>query len=114
MQTAHSEEFRMPRTKKDIGLAIIGCGRIGSLRARLAKMHPAVGFIALMDRDAAAAEKLAKDIGADFWCTDRHEAMSHPEVNAIIVATSEHEHTHPVVDALERQVPVLVRRSGVS
>src|SRR6185437_71853 len=65
-------ENTMPRVSKGIGLAIIGCGRIGSLRARLAKMHPAVGFVAVMDTDASAAQKLAKDIGADFWCTDRH------------------------------------------
>src|SRR3954471_7872141 len=100
----------MPGVNKTIGLAIIGCGRIGSLRARLAKMHAAVGFVAVMDTDAAAAQKLAKDIGADCWYTDRLEAMSRPEVNAIIVATSEHEHTHPVVDALKQQVPVLVEK----
>jgi predicted dehydrogenase len=100
----------MKSVKKEIGLAIIGCGRIGSLRARLAKMHPAVGFIAVMDTDPVAAQKLATEIGADFWCTDRHEAINRPEVNAIIVATSEHEHTHPVVDALQRQVPVLVEK----
>ena len=35
---------------KDIGLAIVGSGRIGTLRAKLAAGHPAVRFIAVSDR----------------------------------------------------------------
>lgn len=98
------------KSKKEIGLAIIGSGRIGTLRARLASMHPSVRFISVMDTDAAAAEKLAKTVDADHCTTDMHAALSHPEVNAIIVASSEHEHTAPVVAALQRKVPVLVEK----
>jgi predicted dehydrogenase len=98
------------KTKKEIGLAIIGSGRIGTLRARLASMHPSVRFISVMDTDAAAAEKLAKAVGADHCTTDMEAAISHPEVNAIIVASSEHEHTAPVVAALRKKVPVLVEK----
>lgn len=43
----------MKSPKKGIGLAIVGCGRIGSLRGRLAFMHPSVRFVAVMDTDAA-------------------------------------------------------------
>ena len=32
---------------KDLGIAVIGSGRIGTLRARLAAKHPAVRFVAL-------------------------------------------------------------------
>jgi predicted dehydrogenase len=96
--------------KKDIGLAIIGSGRIGTLRGRLAAMHPSVNFIAVMDTDAAAAAKLARTIDADFETTDMAAAISHPDVNAIIVSSSEHEHTAPVIDALKRKVPVLVEK----
>ena len=46
---------------KDIGLAIVGSGRIGTLRARLAAGHPAVRFIAVSDQDPAKAQKLAED-----------------------------------------------------
>jgi predicted dehydrogenase len=98
------------KAKKQIGLAIIGCGRIGTLRAKLAKMHPSVGYIAVSDVDPVAAEKLAKLIGADFWSTDSNEVMSRPEVTAINIATSEHEHTHPLLAALEKGVPVLVEK----
>ena len=46
---------------REIGLGIIGSGRIGTLRARLAPAHPAVRFIAVSDLDPANAEKLAED-----------------------------------------------------
>jgi len=96
--------------KKEIGLAIIGSGKIGTLRGKLAKMHPSVSYIAVSDKDPVAAEKLAKLIGADFWSVDRHEVMSRPEITAINIATSEHEHTQPLLDALEKKVPVLVEK----
>jgi predicted dehydrogenase len=100
----------MKAAKKDIGLAIIGSGRIGTLRGRLATMHPSVRFVAVMDTDAAAANKLAKTIDADFCTTDMQAAIDHPDVTAIIVASSEHEHAAPVIAALKRKVPVLVEK----
>ncbi|MDB5957595.1 Gfo/Idh/MocA family oxidoreductase [Ramlibacter sp.] len=96
--------------KQDIHLAIVGCGRIGTLRGRLAAMHPAVRSIVVMDTDAAAADKLARTIGASFCTTELAAAISRPEINAIIVSSSEHEHTTPVIAALRRQVPVLVEK----
>ena len=42
-----------------IGLGIVGSGRIGTLRARLAAGHSAVATIAVSDLDAANATKLA-------------------------------------------------------
>jgi glyceraldehyde-3-phosphate dehydrogenase/erythrose-4-phosphate dehydrogenase len=44
--------------KRDsLGIAVIGAGRIGTMRARLAAQHPAVNFIAVADlkQDAAQA-----------------------------------------------------------
>ena len=34
----------------NIGIAVVGSGRIGTLRARLAAKHPAVRFLAVSDR----------------------------------------------------------------
>ncbi|MBA2961081.1 MULTISPECIES: Gfo/Idh/MocA family protein [Ramlibacter] len=98
------------KAKKDIGLAIVGSGRIGTLRGRLAAMHPSVRFIGVMDTDEAAAQKLARTIDASFCTTDMEALVSHPEVNAIIVSSAEGEHTAPVLAGLRRQVPVLVEK----
>ena len=34
-----------------LGVAVIGAGRIGTLRARLAAKHPAVRYVAISDAD---------------------------------------------------------------
>ena len=48
----------------DIGIAVVGAGRIGTLRARLAAKHPAVRFLAISDRDPERASALAQAAGA--------------------------------------------------
>ena len=95
---------------KDLGLAIIGSGRIGTLRARLAAGHPAVRFIAVADQDAAKAKALADTVGAQFYSGDNAAVIDRPEVNAVIVSTSEGAHLAPMIAAIERGLPVLVEK----
>src|SRR5262252_1677901 len=86
--------------RSDLGIAVIGSGRIGTLRARLAAKHPAVRFLAISDRDPARAEALAAQAGADLHSCDNDAVISHPEVTAVIVSTPEQEHVTPVMKAL--------------
>src|SRR5262245_37152624 len=95
---------------KEIGLAIVGSGRIGTLRAKLAAGHPAVRFIAVSDADPAKAKKLAETVGAKAHSADNEAMIARPEVNAVIVSTSEGEHVKPILAALERGLPVLVEK----
>src|SRR5580693_10104284 len=96
--------------KADIGIAVVGAGRIGTLRARLAAKHPAVRFLAISDRDPARAKALAETAGADFHCGDNDAVIAHPDVTAVIVSTPEQEHVAPVVRALALGKPVLVEK----
>jgi predicted dehydrogenase len=95
---------------KPIGLAVIGSGRIGTLRARLASGHPAVRYIAVSDQDPDAARKLANTVGAQHHSADNDEIISRPEVNAVIVSTSEGEHVAPILKAIELGKRVLVEK----
>lgn len=95
---------------KELGIAVVGSGRIGSLRARLAAAHPAVKFLAVSDIDGDRAQRLARSAGADFSSGDNEAVIAHPQVNAVIVSTSEHEHVAPVLRALELGKPVLVEK----
>src|SRR3974390_823291 len=97
-------------TAKEIGLAIVGSGRIGTLRGRLAKDHPAVGYIACSDLDAGKARGLAERIGAQLHSGSNDEIISRPEVNAVVVSTSEGEHLAPVLKAIELGKAVLVEK----
>jgi predicted dehydrogenase len=96
--------------QKELGVAVVGAGRIGTLRARLAAKHPAVSFLAVSDLDPERARALAGQTGAAFHSGNNLEIIEHPEVNAVFVSTPEGQHAAPVRRALELGKPVLVEK----
>ena len=96
--------------RNELGIAVIGAGRIGTLRARLAAKHPAVKFLAIADLDPARAAALAKTTDADFHTGNNFEAIERPEVNAVFVSTPEDLHAAPVKHALELGKAVMVEK----
>jgi len=92
----------MTRQKKEIGLAIVGCGTIGRIRGMLAKEFPGIGWIGLCDINEEIGRKLAEDVGADFFTTDFNELLQRPEVTATIIATDENVHFHPTMAAIDQ------------
>src|SRR3954454_7039651 len=100
----------MSARTRPIGLGIIGSGRIGTLRGRLAAGHPAVSSITVSDLDPANAQKLAALVGGRSHGDDNLAVIEDPEVTAVIVSTSEGEHLAPMLAALERGKPVLVEK----
>lgn len=96
--------------QKQLGIAVVGSGRIGTLRARLARKHPSVGFLAISDLDAERARALAHQTGADYHSNDNFDVIGRPEVDAVFVSTPEGEHAAPIIRALELGKPVLVEK----
>jgi predicted dehydrogenase len=92
----------MSTKKKEIGLAIIGCGTIGRIRAMLAHDYPAVGWLGLCDINEDLGKKLTEDAQADFFTTDYNELLKCPEVNATIISTDENLHVGPTLAAVEQ------------
>jgi predicted dehydrogenase len=88
--------------RKEIGLAVIGCGTIGRIRAILAQNYPGVGWLGLCDIKEDLARKLAADAKADFYTADYKELLKRPEINATIIATDENYHVGPTLAAVER------------
>jgi len=91
----------MTQTHRQFGLAVVGCGAIGSIRTRLARAYPGVGWIGLCDKDEARAKRLAAEVHADFVTTDYEVLMARPEVDAAIIATNENYHVGPTMAALK-------------
>ena len=87
--------------RREIGLAIIGCGTIGRIRAKFARAYPGVGWIGLCDVKSDLGHKLRDDIDADFFTTDYRELLNRPEVTATIIATDENFHFDPTMLAIE-------------
>jgi len=98
------------RSKKPIGLALIGCGKIGRIRAKFAADYPGVEWFGLCDIDEKTGKKLAGDVDSDFFTVDLEELLDRPEVNAVIVATHSTMHVEPVRAAAERGLPMLVEK----
>lgn len=90
------------KPRKQIGLAVVGCGTIGRIRAKFARDYPGVGWIGLCDVKSDIGQALADDVQADFFTTDYRELLARPEVTATIIATDENFHFDPTMLAIEK------------
>jgi predicted dehydrogenase len=94
-------------------VAIIGCGRMGRVRASACRALGA-DVVAVVDRDAAAAASLAAAF-PDALGSHAIEELDWRAVDAAVVCTPPAERTTPVLAAIEAGVPVLVEKPvGVS
>ena len=93
-----------------IGLAVIGAGKIGRHRARLAQQHAGVAFLGIADIDEEAARSLAEEVGADTWTTDVASLVGSTDVDAVIISTQEMAHTEPLLQTLPFGKPTLVEK----
>lgn len=95
-----------------IKLAIVGPGRMGSIYARLACELAASRLIAVCGRREESTHALAKQYDVPGYANGRHEEMlaAHPEIDALIVSSSEWAHTAPVLAAIDAGKHVLVEK----
>jgi len=93
-----------------IGLAVIGCGVVGRVRAALAREYAGVGWLGLCDIREQAAKELAADVEADLVTTDVATLLARPEVTAVIVATDESQHVDPVLQAVAHGFPLFIEK----
>jgi predicted dehydrogenase len=100
----------MRKQAKQIGLAIVGAGRVGLIRGELAARHPQVGWIGIAEIDADRAKRVADKVGADFVTADYRELLKRPEVNAVVISTDEHLHVEPVLAAVERGHAIMIEK----
>ena len=96
--------------KNPIGLAVVGCGRVGRIRARCAREYPGTEWLGCCDIDEKKGRAMAEEFGADFFTTDFAELIQRPEVNAVIIATDEEWHAKPLWDAIEQGHKILVEK----
>jgi len=96
--------------EREIGVAIVGSGRMGELRADISAHHPGVRFVACADSDPARAKSVAEKVGAQFHSGDNRAVIAHPEVDAVIVSTPNFAHLEPVLQAIELGKAVLCEK----
>ncbi len=96
--------------KKQIGLAIVGCGTIGRIRALMARDYPGIGWIGLSDINRDLGNKLLDDCKADFFTKDYNELLKRTEVDAVIIATDENHHFGPTMAAIEANASLFIEK----
>src|SRR3954465_3842352 len=100
----------MTVASRPLGLAIIGGGRVGLFRGEVAARHPLVKWVGLAELKPDRAQEVGRKIGANFITDDYKELLARPEVNAVIIATDEHLHVEPVLEAARRGIPMLIEK----
>lgn len=85
---------------KPLGVALIGAGGIGEIRAEAAAQTPGVKLVALVDLMKERAEKVAAQFGAQ-PSTDPLAAAQRSDVDIVIVSTPPNHHADMTIAALE-------------
>ena len=96
--------------KRQLGVAVVGSGRMGSHRAKLASLHPAVSYLVVGDINEDQARKLAEVSKANGYSTDNFELINDPRVDVVIVSTPEDQHRDSVEAAIMAGKSVLVEK----
>jgi predicted dehydrogenase len=89
-------------------LAIVGCGLIGG--KRLKSLRPGDSVVAVVDPVKARAEALAAQARGAVALTDWRAAVERPDVDAVIVSTSNDVLAPATMAAVEAGKPVLVEK----
>ncbi|MPZ59808.1 MAG: hypothetical protein GEU93_00655 [Propionibacteriales bacterium] len=99
-----------PYERRRLGVAIVGSGRMGTHRARLASEHPAVEHLAVADIDETRARALAGSVDAQVATGSWEEIVHDERVDTVIVSTPEPDHARPAIAALRAGRSVLVEK----
>ena len=96
--------------RRNIGIGVVGAGRMGTHRARLAAEHPGVDYLRIADISLDVARHLATSIQADEFGDDPHAVVDDPRVDAVIISTPEDSHVDAAIAAIAAGKPVLVEK----
>jgi len=64
-------------------------------------------IVMIQSRTTESAQKFAKDYGIAYWTTDIEEAVSHPDVDTVIIALPNYQHEEAVLACVKHHKPVL-------
>ncbi|MBZ0299517.1 MAG: Gfo/Idh/MocA family oxidoreductase [Anaerolineae bacterium] len=83
-----------------LGVALIGAGGIGDVRAEAVSQTPEIKLVSVVDLDKARAENVASRFGGEA-STDSMAAVQRADVQIVIVSTPPNHHADITVAALE-------------
>jgi predicted dehydrogenase len=75
----------------DVRIAVLGCGRVARLHARILRRMGGV-TLAFASRDAAKAEAYRREFAGAHAFGSYDEACTHPDIDAVLVCTPTAQH----------------------
>ena len=91
-----------------LSFAVIGCGFMGSMHARVLAQLPPAHLAVVIDRDEAAARRLADETGAS--AASSLDAATAGGIDAVVIATPDRLHEEPAVACLGAGKAVLLEK----
>lgn len=96
-------------SKEKIGVGVIGVGWFGELHARIYASMPQAHLVGVCDENQARAEEVAQNIGVRVY-QRIDDLLSDPEIQAVSISTSDHQHVEPALKACAAGKHVLVEK----
>jgi myo-inositol 2-dehydrogenase/D-chiro-inositol 1-dehydrogenase len=91
-----------------IGIAVIGCGGMGSWHAMNVARQPGLRVTAVADVDTEAAQRTATSVGAAV--VDQAEIVAAADVDAVVIASSDETHAEFATAAISLGKPCLLEK----
>jgi myo-inositol 2-dehydrogenase / D-chiro-inositol 1-dehydrogenase len=92
-----------------VGVAVLGCGRIGRVHARNVARNPRARLVTVFDVAGAAAQQTAAELGVKA-ARSLEEVLSDPGVQAVLIATPTDTHVPLITAAVKARKVVLCEK----
>ncbi|MEO7653759.1 MAG: Gfo/Idh/MocA family oxidoreductase [Bryobacteraceae bacterium] len=102
----------MKETVPPLNIAIIGCGRMGTLYGQLANEMALTRLVAICSEQPKPTAQAAAELGVPGYdgCRYREMLQAHPEIEAVVIGTPEWVHLDPVLASLDAGKHVLLEK----
>src|SRR5262245_41596555 len=100
----------MNSSLKEIGIGLIGYGHWGPNHARVFNQLPDCRVHIIVDRDDQRLEMASRHFPGTETTSDYHDVLRHPNVDAVVIATSAKTHYSLVKSSLLAGKDVLVEK----